>query len=581
MSEQKMVNLKINDMDVTVPAGTTVLEAARSMGIKIPTLCYLKDINVIGACRICVVEVKRARSLVTSCCYPVNEGMEVYTNTERVINDRRTTLELLLSDHNKSCLSCERSGSCELQTLCNEYGVDMNRFNGRAMNSFDIDASAEWLVRDDNKCILCNRCVAVCHEQGIDAIGRINRGFTTHIGCEFDEDLKNVGCIACGQCINVCPTGALHERENIDDVIEAIADPNKHVVMATAPSVRVGIGEEFGYPIGENHEGQMVAAMKRIGVDDVFDVNFTADLTIMEEATEFLGRVNNGGVLPMFTSCCPAWIRYVEYYEPDLIPNLSSCKSPQQMFGAVIKTYYAEKNNIDPKDICMVSVMPCTAKKFEVGRPEQMDNGVMDVDITITTRELAKLIKRKSIDFRSLKDEEFDNPFGVYSGAGLIFGNTGGVMEAALRTAVETLTGEELKNLEFADVRGLEGIKEATYNINGLDVKVAVCNGVANAKNLIEKIKSGEKEYHFVEVMSCPGGCINGGGQPIVDGDTRNTVDWKALRAKAIYDSDLNMKLRKSHENPYIKKLYEDYFGEPNSHKAHEILHTTYVKREY
>ncbi|MEG2675991.1 MAG: [Fe-Fe] hydrogenase large subunit C-terminal domain-containing protein, partial [Clostridia bacterium] len=396
----KMINLKINGMAVSVKEGTTVLEAAREVGIKIPTLCYLKGLNEIAACRICVVEVKNARSLVTACVYPVNEGMEVFTNSEKVIQSRKMTLELILSDHNKSCLSCSRSGNCELQTLCNEYGVDQMKFIGAA-NTFKLDKSTSWLVRDNNKCILCKRCVAACKNQDVAVIDAINRGFVTHIGSAFEQDLNEVSCVACGQCINVCPTGALQEKDNIDDVIKAIADPTKHVVVATAPSVRVAIGEEFGNPIGTNAEGQMVAALKRMGFDKVFDIDFSADLTIMEEAYEFLGRVKNNGVLPMFTSCSPGWIRYIEHYYPELLPNLSSCKSPQQMFGAVIKTYYAQKNNLDPKDIVMVGVMPCTAKKFEITRDDQNAGGVPDIDIVLTTRELARLIKRKGVDFNN------------------------------------------------------------------------------------------------------------------------------------------------------------------------------------
>ena len=578
MSE-KMINLSVNGMKVSVKEGTTILEASRKAGIRVPTLCYLKGINEIAACRICVVEVKNARSLVTACVYPVTEGMEVFTNSERVIKSRKMTLELVLSDHKKECLSCTRSGNCELQTLANEYGVDEARFSG-AKSNYEIDKSTDWLVRDNNKCILCKRCVAACDNQHVSVIGAINRGFDTHIGCDFEKDLNDVACVACGQCINVCPTGALQEKDNINDVISAIADPSKHVVVATAPAVRVAIGEEFGYEIGTNQEGKMAAALRRMGFDRVFDINFSADLTIMEEAYEFLGRVQNGGVLPMFTSCSPGWVRFLEHYYPELIPNLSSCKSPQQMFGAVIKTYYAEKNNIDPKDIVMVGIMPCTAKKFEITRADQQDNGVSDVDIVLTTRELARLIKRKGVDFKNLKSESFDNPLGVGSGAGLIFGVTGGVMEAALRTAVEKLTGEELQKLDFSDVRGLEGIKEAKYEVAGMEVKVAVASGLKNAKTLCDLVKAGKADYHFIEIMCCPGGCINGGGQPIVNADLRNTVDHKALRGNALYAGDAAMTLRKSHENPEIQALYKEYFGEPNSHKAHEVLHTTYVSRK-
>lgn len=578
MSE-KMINLKINGINVSVKEGSTILDASYKAGVKIPTLCYLKGLNEIAACRICVVEVKNARSLVTACVYPVTEGMEVFTNSEKVIKSRKMTLELILSDHNKSCLSCARSGSCELQALCYEYGVDQIKFLG-STNTYKRDKSTQWLVRDNNKCILCKRCISACQHQDVSVIGAIGRGFNTHIGNAFEQDLVDVDCVACGQCINVCPTGALHEKENIDDVVSALADPTKYVVVATAPSVRVAIGEEFGLPIGTNAEGQMVASMRRMGFDKVFDIDFSADLTIMEEAYEFLERVNNNGTLPMFTSCSPGWIRYIEHRYPELLPNLSSCKSPQQMFGAVIKTYFAKKNNLDPENIVMVSVMPCTAKKFEITRDHQNAGGVPDIDIVLTTRELARLIKRKGVDFLKMPEEEFDSPLGVGSGAGLIFGNSGGVMEAALRTAVEVLTGDTLEKLDFEDVRGLQGIKEAKYTVNGLELKVAVASGLENAKTICELVKAGKADYQFIEIMCCPGGCINGGGQPIVNADTRNTVDYRTLRAKALYSTDAKMKLRKSHENPFIKLLYSEFFEAPNSHKAHEALHTTYVSRK-
>ena len=576
---ENMVNLKINGIAVSVPAGTTVLDAARKAGIKIPTLCYLRDINAIGACRVCVVEVKGARSLVASCVYPVSEGMEVTTNSKKVIESRKTTVELLLSDHKKECLSCIRSGNCELQALSHDLGCEEDKYKG-VMNEFKEDHSTPYLVRDNNKCILCRRCVAACKNyQGVSVIGPNARGFDTHIGCTFEKDLMDVDCVGCGQCITVCPTGALHEREEIDEVMADIADPNKYVILGTAPSVRVGIGEEFGYPIGTFCEGKMVAAMKKLGADEVFDVDFTADLTIMEEGTEFLHRVQNGGTLPMMTSCSPAWIKFVEHNYPELIPNISTCKSPQQMFGAIVKTYYAEKLGKDPKDISVVSIMPCVAKKFEKTRGNQNAAGVPDIDHVLTTRELARLIKRQGIQFNELEDEKFDAPLGIGSGAGLIFGVTGGVMEAALRTVREILEKKSYDAIDFTEVRGLKGVKEATYNIAGIDVKVAVASGLANARILCDQIKAGKSPYHFIEIMSCPGGCVNGGGQPIKTADVRNNVDYRALRSKAIYDGDKDMPLRKSHENPIIKEVYETYLGEPGSHKAHSILHTSYVAR--
>lgn len=574
------VNIKINGADIAAPKGATILEAARLAHIDIPTLCFLKEINEIGACRICVVEVKGARSLVASCVYPVNEGMEVWTNTPKVLDSRKRTLELILSDHDKKCLSCVRSGNCELQTLSKAFGIeDDSKFKGDE-NHFEIDYTAAHMYRDNNKCILCRRCTAVCEKtQAVGVIGPNERGFKTMIGSAFDMGLGETSCVSCGQCIAVCPTGALSEKDLTKDVFAAIADPKKHVIVQTAPSVRAGLGEEFGYPIGTNVEGKMVAALRRLGFDRVFDTDFAADLTIMEEAHEFLDRVQNGGVLPLITSCSPGWVKYCEHYFPDMTENLSSCKSPQQMFGATAKSYYAEKMGIDPKDIYMVSIMPCTAKKFEIGREDQDAAGVADVDAALTVRELGRMIQKAGINFLSLPEEEFDSPLGMSTGASVIFGATGGVMEAALRTAVETLTGEELPSLDFTEVRGTKGIKEATYHVAGMDVKVAVASGLSNAKELLTKVKNGEADYHFIEIMGCPGGCVNGGGMPQVPGNVRNYTDVRALRAKVLYDLDANMPIRKSHENPAIKELYDNFLGKPGGHKAHELLHTTYVKR--
>lgn len=576
------VNIKINGMPLSVPKGYTILEAARSAGINIPTLCYLKDINEIGACRICVVEVKGARSLVASCVYPVNEGMEVITNSPAVLKSRRLTLELILSTHEKKCLSCVRSGDCELQRLCKELGVeDSGKFDG-ARPEYELDTSAPHMYRDNNKCILCRRCVAACENlQAVGVIGPNERGFNTHIGCAFEAELGETACVSCGQCIVACPTGALSERDDTGKVWAALDDPDKVVIVNTAPSIRATLGEAFGMPIGTNVEGKMVTALRMLGFDKVFDTDFSADLTIMEEANEFIERVKNGGKLPLITSCSPGWVKFCEHYFPDMVDNLSSCKSPQQMFGAVIKTYYAEKMGIDPKKIVVVSVMPCTAKKFEAGRDDQSAAGVPDVDIALTTRELARMIDRAGIMFTELPDSEFDAPLGTATGAGVIFGATGGVMEAALRTAVETLTDTKLddQTMEFHDVRGTEGIKEASYQVGDLNVKVAVASGLANAKKLLTDIREGKAEYHFVEIMACPGGCVNGGGQPIQPASVRNFTDLKALRAAALYAEDRNLPYRKSHDNPIIKEVYDNYFGKPGSHKAHEVLHTTYVKR--
>ena len=575
----EMVNIKINGMPLSVPAGSTILEAARYAGINIPTLCWMKDLNEIGACRICVVEVVRAKTLVTACVYPVNEGMEIYTNSPRVMKARKMTLELMLSTHDKKCLSCVRSENCELQKLCRDYGVeDVDAFEGENPQS-PLDETTLHMVRDNNKCILCRRCVAACEDQFVGVIGPNGRGFDTHIGCAFEKDLGDVACVSCGQCIVNCPTGALREKDQIDEVVAAIADPKKHVVVQTAPSVRAALGGEFGMPIGTNVEGKMVAALRRLGFDKVFDTDFGADMTIMEEAHEFIDRVQNGGVLPLITSCSPGWIKFCEFYYPELLPNLSSCKSPQQMQGALIKTWYAETHNIDPKDIVSVSVMPCTAKKFEISRDDENAAGVPDVDVVLTVRELARMIKRANIDLTMLPDEKFDPTMDVSTGAAVIFGATGGVMEAALRTAADTLTGKSLDSIDYEEVRGTDGIKEAVYNVAGMDVKVAVASGLSNANEILKKVKNGEADYHFIEIMCCPGGCVNGGGMPIQPSSVRNFVDIRKERAKVLYEEDKNLPLRKSHDNPVVKKCYAEYLGEPGSHKAHEILHTTYTPR--
>ena len=575
----EMVNIKINNMPLSVPKGISILEAARTAGIEIPTLCYLKKINEIGACRICMVEVKGARSLVTACVYPVNEGMEIFTNTERVRKSRKMTRELILSTHDRKCLSCVRSGTCELQQLCKEFGVDdETRFDG-ANPVHEYDDSAIHMIRDNGKCILCRRCVAACQAQHISVIGANARGFDTHIGSAFERPLDSVACVSCGQCIVNCPTGAIYEKDDTAKVLEAINDPEKFVVVHTAPSIRVTLGECFGMHIGTNVQGKMVAALRRLGFDKVFDTDFGADLTIVEEANEFLGRVQNGGVLPMITSCSPGWIKYCEHYYPDMLDHLSTCKSPQQMSGAIIKTWYAEKMGIDPKDIVVVGIMPCTAKKFETKRDDQAASGYPDVDYSLTTRELGRMIESAGIYFKHLPDEEFDNPLGDSTGAAVIFGATGGVMEAALRTAVEKLSGEELKSLDFTEVRGTDGIKEASYTVNGMEVKVCVVSGLANANTIMEKVKNGTADYHFIEIMGCPGGCVNGGGQPIQHAVVRNFVDLRARRAAALYEADKDMPLRKSHESEAVKRLYDEFLGEPGSHKAHEVLHTSYVAR--
>lgn len=581
--ETKMINLKIDGIDVTVPEGTTILEAARQAGINIPTLCFLKDINEIGACRMCVVEIKGARALQAACVYPVSEGLEVVTNSANVRKARKVTLELILSNHDRRCLECTRSQNCELQTLAHDLGVNEIRFPALTEKErLPIDDMSASIVRDPNKCVLCRRCVSVCKNvQTVGVIDTMERGFRTVVASPFGKSLAETPCVNCGQCISVCPVGALYEKPEIKQVWNAIADPEKYVIFQTAPAVRMSIGEAFGMPIGSRPTGKMVSAIRRLGADKVFDTDTAADLTIMEEGTELLNRIKNGGKLPLITSCSPGWIKFCEHNFPDFLDNLSSCKSPHEMFGAVLKTYYAKKMDIDPAKIFVVSVMPCTAKKFEANREEMKNSsGYVDVDAVITTRELSRMIKEAGIDFNSLPDTDFDDPMGNASGAGVIFGATGGVMEAALRTVADILTGKDNVDIEYTAVRGIEGIKEAEVEVAGKKIRLAVASGLGNARKLLNSIRAGEKTYDFIEIMACPGGCVNGGGQIIQPASVRNWTDLRVERAKATYDEDASLPIRKSHKNPVITALYDEYYGEPGSHKAHEDLHTHYKARD-
>lgn len=575
-----MVNITIDTRKIQVPKSYTVLEAARFANIAIPTLCFLKDINEIGACRMCVVEIKGARSLQAACVYPVSEGLEIYTQTPAVREARKVTLELLLSNHDKKCLTCVRSRNCELQKLAEELNIKDIRFEGE-MHKHKIDDLSPSIVRDPNKCILCRRCVNMCKNiQNVAVIDTNERGFKTIVGSAFNKSLSEVPCINCGQCITVCPVGALREKDDTDKVWAALANKDLHVVVQTAPAIRVALGEEFGMEIGTRVTSNMIASLRRLGFKKVFDTDTAADLTIMEEGTELLHRIKNGGKLPLITSCSPGWIKFCEHNYPEFLENLSSCKSPHEMFGAVLKSYYAEKEGIDPSKVFVVSVMPCTAKKFEAQRPELSASGYPDVDVVLTTRELARMIREAGIDFTELPERHFDDPMGEASGAAVIFGATGGVMEAALRTVAEILEGKPLDKIEYEAVRGVDGIKEAVVEAGGMKIRAAVAHGTGNARKLLERVKNGEAEYHFIEVMACPGGCVNGGGQPIQPSQVRSWIDIRKERAKAIYEEDRSLPIRKSHENPRVKKLYDEYFEHPGSHKAHELLHTHYHQRE-
>ena len=577
---KELISLKIDGIEVKVPKSTTILEAAKQAGIDIPTLCFLKDINEVGDCRMCIVEIEGRRGFATSCIQTVEEGMVIHTHTPNVLEARHVILDLIISNHAKDCLTCTRSGNCELQTLAVKFNVLNVEFPGE-MTKHKVDDLSPSIVRDFNKCILCRRCVAACKNiQKIGAIDCINRGFESCISTVGDHSLNDVNCTNCGQCIQACPTGALHEKETINDVWVKLKDPDTYVVVQTAPAVRVALGEEFGMPIGTNVKGKMVTALKRLVFDKVFDTNTGADFTIIEEAHEFIERLNENDNLPMITSCSPGWVKYIEMNYPELLPHLSTCKSPHQMFGALTKTYFAQKEGINPEKIYVVSVMPCIAKKFERQRDELKNNGLYDVDNVITTRELSRMIKQANIEFEKLEDSEFDEPMGEATGAAAIFGTTGGVMEAALRTAQDTLTGKDLPKIDFEQVRGGEGIKRATVKIGKKDLKVVAASGLANAKEIMEEIKSGKADYQFVEIMACPGGCIMGGGQPIKTSKIRRETNVRKLRSDALYSIDEKSKIRKSHENPVVKKIYAEYLEEPGSYRAHKLLHTHYVERE-
>lgn len=577
--EDNFITLKIDDKEVKAKEGTTILQAAKQVGIDIPTLCFLKDINEVGDCRMCIVEVEGRKGFATSCIQKVEEGMIVHTHSPAVMEARRVILDLILSNHHRDCLTCSRNGNCELQALAVKFNVQHVEFEGE-MTSHKIDDKSPAIMRDFNKCILCRRCVAACKNvQEIGAIDCINRGFESCISTVGDNSLADVNCTFCGQCIEACPTGALKEKEYIKDVWRNLKNPEIHTVVQTAPAVRVALGEEFDIPVGTNVTGKMVSALKSLGFDRVFDTNTGADLTIMEEANEFIERFEKQEGLPMITSCSPGWVRFAEKNYPDLLGHLSSCKSPHQMFGAMVKSYYAKKYNVDPSKICMVSVMPCIAKKYECQREEMEVEGIRDVDYVITTRELARMIKQANIEFTELQEDKFDEPMGEATGAGAIFGTTGGVMEAALRTAADVLENKDLPKFEYEAVRGGKERKEAVIEIAGKKVKAVVVSGLSNARKIMDEIKEGKADYQFVEIMACPGGCIMGGGQPIKNSKTRSEIDIRKLRSDALYSIDEKSVIRKSHENPVIKQMYEEFLQKPGSEVSHKYLHTHYSKK--